>query len=539
MPGALRVAFAVALATAAWAIPRAAAALPARVDVSAAGVALYPFTAGTTLLEARGHVIVRAASRTLWADQVRYDLMTNRLIAAGHVRLASGTAPPVDAAACALDLARDTTVYERLDPLPATFHFRGSDATTALEAPVDAGAFALADLGDAGYFVRGRRARIVPGANVRFTPAIFPTGAFPPVQAPTYLYSFARTNFSQSSLPGASFDQPYPLFGTADSLTTGHLRYDPVNDASIALDERLVQGNTAYASGSWIPLRGQRFDLDAFAQLRRGITQTFAGYYLYGPLHESYGAYSLQWTSPSSRTIFNASQLDSSNHASLTLSSIDHFVRPLATYRLQVTYGYDHEPGTLPFDNVFSITTAGYAASPSLHLPLGLTSSLRYDFSIQDYDFPHQVASDTWTLSLSRAANRDLSFYGTAAIEEYADRYRDDAAKYLDLPDPFEPYFAPDGTPFPGIFAFAGINTLRSYFLQSTWRPHGGENSLQLFLTATRDFPQFHGYGRPPLYATLDVTQRLGSTLRVDLARSYGFGWNRQYLTQWSLGISP
>jgi hypothetical protein len=75
--------------------------------------------------------------------------------------------------------------------------------------------------------------------------------------------------------------------------------------------------------------------------------------------------------------------------------------------------------------------------------------------------------------------------------------------------------------------------------LQTTWRPHGGENSVQAFLTHTRDFPQYHGYGRAPLFATLDVTQRLGSTLRVDLARSYAFGWNRQYLTQWSLGISP
>jgi hypothetical protein len=174
-----------------------------------------------------------------------------------------------------------------------------------------------------------------------------------------------------------------------------------------------------------------------------------------------------------------------------------------------------------------------------VRLPLGIASTLRYEFSLQNFDFPHQIASDTWTLTLSRTVNRNLSFYGTAAIEQYADRYRYDAARDLGLPNPDFPYFAPDGTPFPGIFAFSGSNTFRSYFLQSTWRPHGGENSVQLFLTHTRDFPQFHGYGRPPLFATLDVTQRLGSTLRVDLARSYGFGWNRQYLTQWSLGISP
>jgi len=528
------------LALAAAARCAAAPALPARVDIRAASVALYPFTAGTTLIDARGGVEVRAGGRTLVADQVRYDLMTNRLVASGHVRLTfAGERASLEGAACALDLARGTTVYERLDPLPAVLRFAGDDPGSAVEAPASAGVFALADLRAAGYYVRGRHARIAPNANVRFTPAIFPTGAFPPVQAPTYLYTFARTNFSQNALPAASFDQPYPLFGTENSLASGHLRYDPVNAASLAFDERLVQGNTAYASAAWIPLRGQQADLDAFSQLRRGLTQTFAGYYLYGPLHETYGAYALQWTSPSTRTIFNASQADASNHASLTVSSIDHYVRPLATYRLQLTYAYDHEPATLPFDNVFSLAASGYAATRSLRLPLGVTSSLRYDFSLQEFDFPHQLASDTWTLSLSKAANRDLSFYGTAAIEQVADRYRDDAAKYLDLPDPSLPYFAPDGTPFPGIFAYAGSSTLRTYFLQSTWRPHQGENSVQLFLTATRDFPQFHGYGRDPLFATLDVTQRLGSTLRVDLARSYGFGWNRQYLSQWSLSLSP
>jgi hypothetical protein len=179
-------------------------------------------------------------------------------------------------------------------------------------------------------------------------------------------------------------------------------------------------------------------------------------------------------------------------------------------------------------------------ASPTLHGPFGIGTSVRYDYSLQQYDFPHEVTSGTASLILSRALNRSLSFFGTVSVNQTADRYRDDAGRYLGLPDPSVPYYAPDGTPYPGFFAYAGLNTYRTQSLQTTWRPRGGENSLQLFVTHTDDFPQFHGYGRPPLYLTLDVTERLGSTLRVDLARSYSFGWNRQYLSpQWQIGISP
>jgi hypothetical protein len=376
-----------------------------KVDVRADAVALYPFYAGTTLLDAHGHVVVRAGTRTLTADAVRYDLNANRLVAAGHVRVASpDPTAGFDAVACAIDFARGTTAYERLDPEPATFAFRGTSASAAVEGPADAATFAVADVSGGAPYVRGRHAYVVPGANVRFSPAIFSTGAGPPAQIPTFLYTFARTNFSQNSLPGASFDQPFPLFGTAASLTQGHLRYDPVNDGSIALDERLVQGNTAYASASWIPLRGQRADIDAFSQLRRGVTQTFSGFYLYGPQHDEYGTYTVQWTSPSTRTIFNVNQFDTSNHASLTLSSIDHFIPPLATYRVQASYDYDHEPGALPFANAFSIATYGYAASPSVKLPLAVAATLRYDFNLQQYDFPHQTQRSLRRRAIPRPA---------------------------------------------------------------------------------------------------------------------------------------
>jgi hypothetical protein len=517
---------------------QAAAALPRRIEVRGDALALYPFSDGTTLLAANGHVRVNAGPRSIQADAVRFDLNANRLVAAGHVVVSSAGEPPLHAAAYALDLARDTATYLSLEPMPTVLTLRGT--LPAREGPPDPATFAVADLSQARPYVRARRASIEPNANVRLSPSTFSTGAGPPFTTPNYLYTFARTNFSQTSLPGATFDQPYPLFGTANSLTSLHLRYDTVEGAGAGIDERLVDGNRAYASASILPLHTQQFALNTFEQLRRGVTQSLDGFYDYGPNHDVYTNYALQWTNPSSRLSFSAYQFDSTNHAGLTLGSIDHFVAPLFTYKVQVGYGYDHVPGELPFANAYSLSTYGYVASPTLHGPFGIGTSVRYDYSLQQYDFPHEVTSGTASLILSRAVNRSLSFFGTVTVNQTADRYRDDAGRYLGLPDPSVPYYAPDGTPYPGFFAYAGLNTYRTQSLQTTWRPRGGENSLQLFVTHTDDFPQFHGYGRPPLYLTLDVTERLGSTLRVDLARSYSFGWNRQYLSpQWQIGISP
>jgi hypothetical protein len=519
--------------------PAAAAALPQRIDLRADGIGLYPLGDGSALLAAEGHTIARAGERTISADAMRLDLRKNRLIASGNVRVTRGTRA-FGAAAYALDLTSGRATVLVLEPLPRTLNVRDDDIEGGIEGPAPAGTFAMLDLTQSRPWMRTHHALVKPNANVRLTPAEIPTGPGPSVVTPTYLYTFAQTNFSQSSLPAATFDQPYPLIGTANSLTSGHLRYDTTNGATLAFDEHLVQGNTAYAVASILPLRGKRIDLNAFSQIAPGVTQSIGGYHQYGLYNNNFAQYNAQWTSPSSRLGFSAAQFNSSNTAGFTLSTLDHFIAPLLTYKLQVGYAYDHTPGQQPFTNDFRITTYGYVASPNVRVPFGVDASLKYEYSIVKYDFPHEVTNGTATLTLSRRLNRSLSFVGFIAVQETANRYRDNAAQYLFLPNPTFPYYAPDGTPYPGFFAYAGLSTYRTYSLQTTWRPRGGENSLQLYLTHSNDFPQFHGFGRPPNYATLAVTQRLGNTLRVDLARSYAFGWSGQYFSpQYSISISP
>jgi hypothetical protein len=530
-------ALAVALFVGAPAVTRAASSQ--RIDLRAESIGLYPLGDGSALLAADGHVVVRAGERTIAADAVRFDLRKNRLVASGNVNVTRG-ARAFGGAAYALDLVSGKATLLQLDPLPKTSSLRDDDLAGAVEGPAPPATFAALDLTASRPYMRTHHAIVTQNANVRLTPAEISTGPGPYFVTPTYLYTFAPTNFSQSSLPAATFDQPYPLVGTANSLTSGHLRYDTSNGPTLAFDERLVQGNTAYAVASILPLRGKRIDLNAFSQIAPGVTQSIGGYHQYGLYNNNFAQYNAQWTSPSSRLGFAAQQFNSSNSAGFTLSTLDHFIAPLLTYKLQIGYAYDHSPGQVPFNNDFRITTYGYVASPNVRAPLGIDASLKYEYSIVTYDFPHEVTNGTATLTLSRRLNRSLSFVGFIAVQETANRYRDNATQLLFLPDPTQPYFAPDGTPYPGFFAYAGLSTYRTYSLQTTWRPRGGENSAQLYLTRSNDFPQFHGFGRPPYYATLDVTQRLGNTFRLDLARSYAFGWNGQhFIPQYSISISP
>lgn len=531
------VALAVALVLGSAAL--AVAATSQHIDLRADTIGLYPLGDGSALLAADGHVVVRGGERTIVADAVRFDLRKNRLIASGNVSITNG-AHAFGGAAYALDLVSGKATLLQLDPLPKTTSLRDDDLAGGVEAPAPPGTFAALDLTGSRPYMRTRHAFVSQNANVRLTPAEISTGPGPYFVTPSYLFTFAPTNFSQSSLPASTFDQPYPLIGTANSLTSGHLRYDSQNGPTLAFDEHLVQGNTAYAVASILPLRGKRIDLNAFSQIAPGVTQSIGGFHQYGLFTNNFLQYNTQWTSPSSRLSFAAQQFDSSNSAGFTLSTLDHFIAPLLTYKLQVGYAYDHTPGQVPFNNDFRITTYGYVASPNVRLPLGVDASLKYEYSIVKYDFPHEVTSGTATLTLSRRVNRSLSFVGFVSVQESANRYRDNAAQLLFLPNPTQPYFAPDGTPYPGFFAFSGISTFRTYSLQTTWRPRGGENSVQLYLTRSNDFPQFGGFGRPPYYATLDVTQRLGNTFRLDVARSYAFGWNGQhFVPQYSISISP
>jgi hypothetical protein len=211
------------------------------------------FFADTLSVVARDRASLRLIDGTHVSGDAAYvDLKNDRAVLAGHARIEHG-GTTVSADAIAVDL--DANRVDLLDVgtgVSRTTRTLGSP----VHAEIDAKRFAFPDVDDRYAFIRSRHAAITPRANVRFSPAAFPTSVGG-VPVPSYLYTFATAaGFGQTTLPGATFDQPYGLIGTPTSLTSAHARWEN-NDGALALQEQLASGDTAYATGAIdAPFRG-------------------------------------------------------------------------------------------------------------------------------------------------------------------------------------------------------------------------------------------------------------------------------------------
>jgi hypothetical protein len=235
--------------------------------------------------------------------------------------------------------------------------------------------------------------------------------------------------------------------------------------------------------------------------------------------------------------VFN--EFNSSQSSDLTLSTNEHTIPHLFTYHAYVDYGYDHNIGSLPFTNAYRLTEGAHLSTPDVRLPFGVTAGAWYDYALTTYDYARELTNSTLQFTASRSMLRPrLTIVATAAFSQNDNRYRNDAPLYLGLPAQNLPYRAPDGTLWPGYFAYAGLTTLRTYSLATTYQ-FRGDDQFALALVRADDFPQYHGYGRPPLTATAAVSKRVNQHLKVNLGRSYSFGWNQQYLApQWTFSLS-
>ena len=529
--------FTVAL-IAATAIARAAT--PTRVDVRADDVAFYPYSNATTIA-ASGHVLVRTGTHIIRADELQYDVGQARILASGDVTVTHGMRV-THGEAYRIDLATGDATIVRVDPSPASFTVPDDPSAPEVERPIADAEFKPLDLDGQRPYIRSRHALIAPGASVRMTPAEFPTGAGPALAVPTYLYTLVQNqNLAQNASPGASFDQPYNLFGSPNSLTAAHVRYESQNGVTLAFDNRLVDRNRAYAVTSLLPFRNRRADFLAYQALRPGLQQTFTAAHTFGASHVDAATYRLAGTTHFSIATLTANAYATTNSLELALSTIPHDVGHYVSYQLRTGYAYDHTLYGYPFTNVFRTFVGGYATLPGATV-LGTTLNARYDYQLTGYDFPHETTGGTLTLSAGHIFARGVNVYATASYLQNTSRYRegDVARRALGLPDPRYPIITPDGTPFFGYFAFAGASTYRTYQIQSTFQGKRGDDRIQLTMVHARDFPQFNGYGRPPLTAAIDITRRITPTIRLEIGRSYTFGWAGRYLSpQYTFGISP
>jgi hypothetical protein len=513
--------------------------LPSKVDVRGDRISFFPYT-NETLLSGEGNVVVRTGSRTISCDALRWDLLKNRITATGHVHVTGGPTP-LSGAVYVRDLTNGNGYLMTVDPVPATYALHDDDLTTAREGPAPAKLFDSVDLDGQRPYMRSHHAIVTPGAGVRMNPAEFPTGAGPTVSLPTYLYTLVQNQFiAYSAAPATSFDQPFSLFGSPNSLTAAHLRYDSYNGFTEAFDEHLVDGNRAYLVTSVLPFRDKQFDLLAYQVIRPGLQQTVTASHTFGAYPQNILTYRLQESGKLFTQTLLLNEFTASNSAELDFGTYEHDIKHLFGYQFRASYGYDHNYAGFPQSNDFRIGADGIITSPSLSIA-GVSLTAKYEYGITSYDYPHEVTTGTTTLTADRQFSHAVNLFAQVQFEQNDNRYRNLAVGQvaLGLPPQGTPFTLPDGEPYLGYYAYAGLNTYRSYEMQGTFNGRG-DNRVQLTFYYNHDFPQFNGFGRPPYFATIDIVRRITPSLRIELGRSYSFGWAGQYLSpQYTFGISP
>ncbi len=265
----------------------------------------------------------------------------------------------------------------------------------------------------------------------------------------------------------------------------------------------------------------------SYRQLARTLTESFSAYAYPG---NAAASYALQQSGPVANARLAFAQTNGRLSSDLVLTSNTRYLANLIGYQLQSGFGFDRDAEMTPFPQGYRTTLGGSLLSPyGLHGPFHTELSAKYDISSTTYDYGHQSASQTTTLTLIGRPRKDLSMTTYAQIQQSSNRYAWDAAQFLGLPDPAQPYTAPDGSPYPGYFAYQGLSTLRTYATTLTFTPHPPYR-IDLSLVHAHDFPQYGGFGRPPLSATLTLQAPLGARLLMIYGRTYNFGWGGQYL---------
>lgn len=491
-------------------------------------------------LAIRGDARIRLADGTALSGASAYiDLRGGRGLVAGGATIGVGPATrSADAIAFAI-------AGPRVDLLDLA---SGAQRTTrALEPPeaepIPAGAFFFPDLDDGQAFIRSRHAEVALGAGVRFEPASFPTsvGALP---VPMYLYAYApAAGFAASSLPGATFDQPYALFASPNALSALHFRFLQPATGSVGFQQHVVSGNDAFVVASVdAPLRGtSALGLSAYRRLGASATVSLdaagSGGFRYTHLagNQPFGAFN-------ARTDYTINSAGGSTF-DVTLRTRD---RPLfggATYRIIGDLGFDAQAGgflsALPdrasYATVWRRRLEGFVASPVVRAPLRTRFAATGDVARTWSSFPHELTTAEGTATLSRTLSRSLTLFAGYDARWTTDWYPGNQAAFY----PPAGVVLPDGSTWTGYAAYNGAATSRLANLDVQFAPNPA-TSLRVSLRASRDFPQFDGFGRPPYEAHADLRFKPVRNLSVTAGRSYDFGWaGVRWVPTWSLGLTP
>ena len=522
------------------------AALPAVVDARAIarldGGTLF-FFADTLAIVARDGATLQLDDGTqAHADAAFVDLKTDRVLLAGHASVTRRT-EVANADAIALDL--DSPRVDLLDTATGASTTTRALATPTA-APIDASRFAFPEVDERSAYIRAKHAAITPRTGVRFSPAAFPTsvGAVP---VPSYLYTFATSaGFGATSLSGATFDQPYGLFGTPNSLTALHARWIDGTGAALALQHQIVSGDDAYVAGSIdAPFRGNPVRaLNAYTRVGSHATASL------NATGTTYG-----WSSSGSVTTAllhgTIARVDlglaSGGYSSSTLS-LRTPDRPLffgLTWSVLTSFGFDAQRGGLlvqlpdarDYSMVWRHAIDGSIATPVVRGPLRTQIGATFDATRTWYSFPHHRDDLVTNITASRAFSRKLTVFAGYTADWSSDVYP--TAQALFYPGTLLPAFAPDGTPWPDRNAYSGAGMTRAESLAIQLTPEP-TTSLRFQLTHHQDFPQFHGWGFPQWELRGDARFRPFPNFGIDVGRAYDFAWGgTRWVPRWTFAITP
>ena len=255
----------------------ASASASARDSFQAARIGLY-IDAGVIEGQGGTRVTLGAAAGgqcAATADAFTYDLRTGRLLLAGHVDLTDNATHRHVRAAAVVSTPTGQIYALVTQPTPRREELNPQTLEPiAPHAPSDA--FAFPTLAGSPW-MRASSAEVIPGTLVTLRHATF---LYPVHGAtvPSYVYVFSpNPYYAASTLPFASFDQPWPFYGNANALDTLHVRYDQGGGASLGFDHRLVFGDRAYALFSLAPLTqsGRNAALTLYQRMSPSLYQSF------------------------------------------------------------------------------------------------------------------------------------------------------------------------------------------------------------------------------------------------------------------------
>jgi len=425
-------------------------------------------------------------------------------------------------------------------------------------------AFAFPDLRGHRPYVSGRKAVIDSGTYVEVEPAttaILMGPDTPPLPAFVDNYS-GNPAFGQNALPGATFDAPYPFYGSSHTLETFHLRYDQARaDPYFAsFEHHSVADDGAFAVMSlnalsqpakqWTLLgyepMGARQALSLDAQLfttQSGLSQPstsngFVDLQYVGALRES--SVLADVTQSYDSLLRGIESPDHPTVAGLQWSGYQQTIfRSGFTYRLASGTSWIHDAFGVsgqPIRDVSTTFVSGVIGSPSFSGPFKTTAYVSASVQQTWLTFPNRISTRSLFLSDGRELAPRLYAVLSGQVQTVT---TDDPALAFAAPNAATGLTpapqSPNGLPVLQFPTSAIAATDRSYGLTISWQPTG---RFQFGTTAQRSVYS-PGQPFPPSSLSFDARANVTRSLYVTIGRSYFFNWIGQgWSPRFSLQVS-